>query len=104
MYFMKLYIIIKCIVILNLVFVFGKNVFFIYCLNMEMCLLCIINIIKELNFVVMFYIWKWKYYVIICDDFYIFEIENVNNENCFVYEKLNYVWFWGLYLVLCILK
>lgn len=57
MYFMELYIIIMCIEMLILVFVFGKNVFFIFCLNMEMCFLCIINIIKELNFVVMFYIY-----------------------------------------------
>lgn len=104
MYLTELYTTTKCTAILNLVLVFGKNASFTFCLNMETRLSRIINKIKELNLVVMFYIWKLKYFITICDDFHIFEIENVNNENCFVYEKSNYVWLWGLYLVLCILK
>lgn len=98
MYLTKLYTTTMCTEMLNLVLVFGKNASFTYCLNMETRLSRIINKIKELNLVVMFYIWKWKYFITICDDFHIFEIVNVNNENCFVYEKSNNVWLWGLYL------
>lgn len=68
-----------CTEIPNLVLVLAKML--TYCLNMETHLSSIISKIKELRVVVIFYIWKWSYYITICDDFH--EIENVP---CFYFE------------------
>lgn len=57
MYLTKLYTTTMCTEMLTLVLVFGKNASFTYCLNMETRLSRIINTIKELNLVVMFYIY-----------------------------------------------